>query len=137
MERWYRYFKTTLNGKEEQEAETVQSELEDKNQTDDITMLDVEDALQKLKNGKAAGEDLIKALQIKYMSWKGKEMIHRINVPWRTSNIPREWTLAVILPIHKKGESSKCSNYRPISLLNVCNSEYEIVLEKRYIGARF
>ncbi|KAK9687423.1 hypothetical protein QE152_g36285 [Popillia japonica] len=63
MERWYRYFKTTLYGKEEQETETAQSELEDNNQTDDITMLDVEDALQKLKNGKAAGEDLIKAEQ--------------------------------------------------------------------------
>lgn len=57
-------------------------------------ILEVEKALQKLKNGKAASEDLIKEEQKKYTNWKGKEMLHRIiNIAWRISSTPREWNI--------------------------------------------
>ena len=31
--------------------------------------------------------------------------------------MPEDWREAVIIPIHKKGDVTKCENYRPISLL--------------------
>ena len=34
------------------------------------------------------------------------------------SDIPREWKVAHVVPIYKKGSKSDKENYRPISLLN-------------------
>ena len=35
------------------------------------------------------------------------------------SKLPRQWKTAVVTPVYKKGISSSCSNYRPISLTSV------------------
>ena len=37
-----------------------------------------------------------------------------------TSQLPSDWKLANISPIYKKGERTKPSNYRPVSLTSVC-----------------
>ena len=39
--------------------------------------------------------------------------------------IPKEWKLANIIPIHKKGDISNVKNYRPISLLSVISKVLE------------
>jgi len=36
-----------------------------------------------------------------------------------TSEIPKEWKLAVVTPVFKKGKSTDVSNYRPISLTSL------------------
>jgi hypothetical protein len=33
--------------------------------------------------------------------------------------MPKEWSIALIHPIHKTNDKTNCSNYRGISLLNV------------------
>jgi hypothetical protein len=48
------------------------------------------------------------------------EEIHSlIETTWTSGRMPEKWYIAVIHPIHKKGDTLHCSNYRGFSLLNV------------------
>jgi hypothetical protein len=38
---------------------------------------------------------------------------------WTTETIPEDWNWSIICPIHKKGDTTICSNYRGISLICV------------------
>lgn len=40
------------------------------------------------------------------------------NEVWRTGKWPTDWTISILVPIHKKGSSIKCSNYRTIALIS-------------------
>ena len=44
---------------------------------------------------------------------------------------PKEWSLATIQSLHKKGDLNAPDNYRGISLLNICSKLYSFVLNKR------
>jgi hypothetical protein len=44
-------------------------------------------------------------------------MSHLINVSMSLSHIPQSWKTAKIVPLFKSGDSTKTTNYRPISLL--------------------
>lgn len=131
IQRWYQYFKTALDGgdlviQEEQNENVLQTEEEE------ITLEEVVEALRKLRNGKAAGQDQIKSELFKYVGGIGNKVLHRImTLAWQTNRIPRDWTVATILPLFKKGDSLRCENYRPISLLNTASKVYELILERR------
>lgn len=45
--------------------------------------------------------------------------------------MPAEWSTAIIAPLHKKGDKTKCSNYRGISLLNIGYKVLMKVIAKR------
>jgi hypothetical protein len=50
---------------------------------------------------------------------------------WRTKIMPKEWSVAVICPIHKKNEKTICSSYRGISLSSVVYKVLSKILAKR------
>ncbi|TRZ09277.1 hypothetical protein HGM15179_017830 [Zosterops borbonicus] len=52
-------------------------------------------------------DELVKPLSIIY------------NQSWLTGEIPEDWKLANVIPIHKKGGKKDPSNYRPVSLTSV------------------
>ena len=37
---------------------------------------------------------------------------------WHKDKLPRQWKESIILPVHKKGDKTDCSNYWVISLLS-------------------
>jgi hypothetical protein len=39
-----------------------------------------------------------------------------------------EWKMAHVVPIFKKGDKSKSSNYRPVSLTSICSKLMEHIL---------
>ena len=49
----------------------------------------------------------------------------------RTGLAPKQWQTGVIIPIHKKGDNRKCTNYRGISLISVADKVYAKCLEKK------
>jgi hypothetical protein len=45
--------------------------------------------------------------------------IHKlITLIWNKEELPHQWKESIVLPIHKKGDKTDCSNYRGISLLS-------------------
>ena len=58
---------------------------------------------------------------MKYGDRKLREEIHApIEVIWTLGKKPENWQTAIMCPIPKKGDKLQCSNYRGISILNVC-----------------
>lgn len=77
-------------------------------------------AIGNLKNWKSPGSDGIPGELIKY---GGKEihyfMFRICQKIWKDEHLSTTWNEAVIIiPLHKKGDKTKCENYRGISLLN-------------------
>ena len=48
-----------------------------------------------------------------------------------TGQAPTQWQTSVIIPIHKKGDKRKCTNYRNMSLIRVPGKVYAKCLEKK------
>ncbi|XP_076038003.1 uncharacterized protein LOC143023369 [Oratosquilla oratoria] len=92
----------------------------------------VQAAIQRMKNGKACGEDEIHIEFIKAMGELGANWLTRImNVAWKNAEIPDDWSKAVVCPIFKKDDRTNCNNYRGISLLSHVGKVYERVIERR------
>ena len=131
--RWGEYFKNMLEATNYEENKTeIAMDPQVTDGTDGIRLEEVEEEVQKLKNGKAPGQDNIKAEMLKYMGKEGIKLLHEIiATTWSTKQIPDDWKTAVILPLYKKGDKRECGNYRGISLLCAACKVYEKVLEKR------
>lgn len=80
----------------------------------------MKDALKKMANGKASGEDGLVIEFLKAAKEGQREMVRKvINKIWKEGELPDGWKLARIVPIYKSGEKDKVSNYRGVALLNV------------------
>jgi hypothetical protein len=80
---------------------------------------EVEVAIGKLKRYKSPGVDQIPAELIQ----AGGETLHSeinklIKLIWNKEELPHQWKESVMVPIHRKGGKTDCSNYRGISLLS-------------------
>jgi hypothetical protein len=81
---------------------------------------EVEIAIRKLKRCKAPGSEQIPAEQIQP---GGGGILHSeihklIILIWNKEELPHQWKELIVVPIHKKGDKTDCSNYRGISLLS-------------------
>uniref|UniRef100_A0A1X7T752 Endonuclease/exonuclease/phosphatase domain-containing protein n=1 Tax=Amphimedon queenslandica TaxID=400682 RepID=A0A1X7T752_AMPQE len=93
----------------------------------EISIQDVFSALVSLNPSKATGIDGIPARLLKSFATPLCEPIHHLLVQcFAQSYLSLEWKTHLITPIHKSGDKSSVTNYRPISLL-CCISN---VLEK-------
>jgi hypothetical protein len=58
--------------------------------------------------------------------------IHKlINSIWNKEVLPDQWKESIIVPVHKKGDKTDCSNYRGISLLSTSNKILSYILLSR------
>lgn len=116
-------------------------------ETGPFTIEELEKVLQRLPNGKAAGLD-----EIPVEVWKTGRfntfLLEICNGVLLRGEKPSEWSLSGIVPIPKKGDLTKASNYRGISLtsiaakifnkliLNRCRPHVEPVLRQNQNGFR-
>ncbi|XP_035731235.1 uncharacterized protein LOC118445651 [Vespa mandarinia] len=86
---------------------------------------EIKETINNLKNNKASGEDSITAELLK---WSQSKIIEELQLIFedilRTERFPEEWKVALIHPLHEKGDKLNVDNYRGISLLQTA---YKII----------
>ena len=93
---------------------------------------DVETAINSLKNKNCEGHDRIpvriladgKLLLLKPLT----QLFRKI---YQTRQIPEQWLISKIIPIHKKGQTKNVENYRPIANLCSCSKIFEKLILQR------
>jgi hypothetical protein len=76
-------------------------------------------AIGKLKRYISPGVDQIPAELFQAGGEILRSEIHNlIKLIWNKEELPHQWKESIVVPIHKKGDKTDCSNYRGISLLS-------------------
>jgi hypothetical protein len=79
----------------------------------------VEVAIGKLKRYKSPGVDQIPAQLIQAGGETLRSEIRKlIKLIWNKEELPHQWKESIVVPVHKKGDETDCSNYRDILLLS-------------------
>jgi hypothetical protein len=85
--------------------------------------------LKNLKQHKATGPDEIPAMILKTAA---NELAPALSIFFQASVsqgvLPADWRKATVVPIFKKGDKSKASNYRPVSLTSICSKVLEHII---------
>ena len=94
-----------------------------------LTLEEVSEAINSLKNNKASGPDNIPAELLKMGGEELSKVIYElVNRKWNTERLLDEWLQGAILHLHKKGDKMICENYRGIALLNTAYKVFARVL---------
>ncbi|PNF23216.1 hypothetical protein B7P43_G02735 [Cryptotermes secundus] len=118
LNRWRNYFSQLLNvhrvsAVRQTEIHTAEPLIPDP------SPFEVESAIAKLKRYKSPGSDQIPAELIQAGGEILRSKIHNlITSIWHKEKLPDQWKESIIVPVHKKGDKTDCSNYRGISLLS-------------------
>uniref|UniRef100_A0A914XEZ9 Reverse transcriptase domain-containing protein n=1 Tax=Plectus sambesii TaxID=2011161 RepID=A0A914XEZ9_9BILA len=103
---------------------------------DQITADKTKKAMKALKRGKAAGIDCILPELIKIGDAAHVESLtNLLNSCWMAQVVPKEWRSGMIFTLPKKGDLSKCDNWRGITLLSVPGKILSIMLLQRLQSA--
>lgn len=132
-QQWLEYYKQLLT-LEDKDNINEKEEINNRSGTnvDEIELEELEIALRNTKNRKATGSDKLNSELFKYASKNFKiRFLEFLNKCWIQRQIPEEWKMTIIQPIFKKGDKSKCENYRGISLLNAAYKIYSKIITER------
>ena len=100
-----------------------------------IDIEDVKNAIDSLDATKAYGCDDIDPCLIQICSHHAllTHLTTLYQLCMTTNSIPHQWKVHKIIPIHKKGNHSLISNYRPISLLCTASTILETIIFQKII----
>ena len=97
-----------------------------------ITREEVLLAIQRLKNGKAAGPDGIIGELLKHAGHLAVYFLVKFfNVLFDRGRYPDSWTESIIVPLFKKGNQNDPNNYRGISLCDISSKLYSSIINNR------
>ena len=135
IERWVEHFDQLLNTGALTPSQVITDATGGEYKEEDLietpTIDEVQDIIDKLKNHKAAGPDQISPELIKYGGKMLTRVIYEILLLiWKSETLPKEWNLGILCPIHKKGDTLNCENYRGISLLCIAYKVFSNILFK-------
>ena len=94
-----------------------------------ITLKGVQKLLEKNNISKAAGPDLIPGRMLNMLAPELAPIVHAIfTQSLDTGELPRDWSLANVAPIFKKGNRVLAENYRPVSLTCITCKLFEHIV---------
>ena len=137
QQQWRRHFTTILNIQNQfNEAEIMKArqrpirhQLAEMPNMDELTS-----AIGRLKNGKAGGLSGILPEMVK-AACCGEDfldlLLDLVQMVWKESEVPKDWSDALLVPIPKKGDLSKCDNWRGIALLDVVGKVVARIVQER------
>ena len=97
-----------------------------------FTMNEIEDAIDELVSGKSPGLDGISNEILKKASVIIVPLLYRLfNCALEHKYFPEQWSVALIIPIHKAGPVNDPNNYRGISLLSCVGKLFTKLICKR------
>ena len=95
----------------------------------DLSASRVKPILDNLDINKAQGPEAISGAVLKNCSETLPYPLSILfNLSYNTGYIPQEWKLANVVPVHKKDDKNKLTNYRPISLTSLVMKVFERIL---------
>ena len=98
----------------------------------EIEMVEVQNSVISLSNGKAPGSDGIVSEILKKGRLSMIRCLHSLcSLMFRQGKVPLDWLRGVIVPIHKDGNKKEPLNYRPITLLSIAGKVYTGILQAR------
>ena len=98
----------------------------------EVSDAEVSEVLNSLKSRKYGGINQIPAFIYKLLEpLILYPLTYIINQSIRTCSFPNVWKKALVIPIHKGGDTTRPSNYRPISLLPILSKVFEIIISQR------
>jgi hypothetical protein len=132
---WEQYFRTLMKTGKKFEGNKGKEILQvDENILPPPTYIEYNNIIINLKLKEAPGTDNIPSelCVIKHGGSTLKERLYNlILLIWNKGELPKDWTEGTICPIHKKGDSTECSNYWPITFLNMAHKIFAILLNNR------
>jgi hypothetical protein len=135
LERWREHFDDLLNAGADERQQAPRRRPYESNDGKEVlppSRKEVEDAISKLKNNKAPGDDSLPGELFKAGSARLTNILHGLIVRhWSEEKLPDEWKTGVICPIFKKGCKLECGNYRGISLLPSAYKIFSNILADR------
>ena len=133
LNRWAEHFEELLNRPSPLNPPDIQPAIADLPISGDRpNREEIRKAIQKLKSGKAAGPDNIPAEALQADIDTTVEMLYPLfGKIWEEEEVPADWKEGYLIKLPKKGDLSKCSNYRGITLLSVPGKVFNrIILER-------
>ena len=140
LDRWREYFSGLLNVPTTIQPPVIANiyippiprEEEDR-QNNPPTLTELEQAIGRMKCGKAAGIDGITADVLKAGGRVLAERLHLLFLDvWENEEEMEEWSTAILIRLFKnKGDKRDCGNYRGISLLPIASKVFSRVILNR------
>ena len=98
----------------------------------DILECEVKWALESIIKNKVSGGDRIPVELFQILKEDAVKVLHSIcQQVWKTHQCPQDWKRSVFIPIPKKGNAKKCSNYHTIALISHTSKVMLKILQAR------
>ena len=98
----------------------------------DILESEVKWALESITTNKASGGDGIPIELFQMLKDDAEKTLHSLcQQIWKTLQWPQDWKKSVFIPIPKKGNAKKCSNYHTIALISHASKVMLKILQAR------
>ena len=131
--RWKEHFQELLNRPPPENPPEIEPASEDLEiNLEPPSLKEIEAAIKKLRNNKAAGPDGIPGDIIKgSIDSSAKALKGLFHWVWTTEIFPQDWKEGHIVKLPKKGNLQQCGNHRGITLLSVPGKVFNRVILER------